>query len=194
MLNPVVLIMIPLFSPSRASEAVHVFIAQLFNTALLMMILRTNYGVTVTEFFFAHNLETFNFIGPKWYAVVAMPVVTTISINMLAPPIVHFILYYLWPFPSNTSKSVTYRLYRQLRYYCSGRPLGAYTQNELNQMFDVDVWNIAAAYAELLLSTFVVLMYSSGVPLLLWVGFFGLVFKYFLRPISLHTYLYDFAD
>ena len=56
----------------------------------------------------------------------------------------------------------------------------AVTQNQMNQALKgaTKDWNLAASYGELLLSMFVCLAYSSGIPILLWIGCFGFTLKF----------------
>ena len=66
---------------------------------------------------------------------------------------------------------------------CLARQKGkTHSQNQLNKAYSdaVDEWNIAASYGELLLCMTICLAYSSGIPVLLWIGTCGFTIKFYV--------------
>ena len=149
-------------SDDMGSTAFRTFLLQFCNTALLVLLLRADEHFPVLD---AAPTEKYRNVCAKWYATVGAPLIKTMLINFLAPAVTHF-----------GKTQVVSRLKRWLK------EKKAVTQNGLNQAYadSTDDWNLAGAYAELLLPVAVCLVYSSGIPLLLWVATVGLTFKYYV--------------
>jgi hypothetical protein len=149
-------------SDDMGSTAFRTFLLQFCNTALLVLILRADEHLPVLD---AAPTEKYENVSAKWYATVGAPLIKTMIVNFLAPAVTHF------------GKA---RVVSSLKLWLKGKK--AVTQNGLNQAHadSTDDWNMAGAYAELLLPVAVCLVYSSGIPLLLWVATIGLTFKYWI--------------
>ena len=89
-------------------------------------------------------------------------------INFMAPAFAHFV------------KSKTVPVVK-INHPTKGQSK-VFTQNGLNRLQDncVDDWNMAASYGELLMPMAVCLVYSSGIPVLLYIAAFGFAFKYWV--------------
>jgi hypothetical protein len=144
------------------SIAFRTFLLQFCMTGLLVILLRADLHLPVMD---AAPTEKYGNMGAKWYATVGAPLVKTMFINFLAPAITH-------AGKANTMPMIKLKM----------KEKKAATQNGLNKVYDscTDSWNMAASYGELLMPMAVCLLYSSGIPLLLWIATFGFCFKYWV--------------
>eukprot|EP01047_Picozoa_sp_COSAG01_P027214 COSAG01_NODE_1789_length_9228_cov_4.869989_5_plen_742_part_00 len=165
----------------HATTTVKVFMCQLFNTAILVLILRSNFGVVR-----AVPGEHYDQVNAKWYGNIGAPLVTTMIIQFMTPPGIKAVLYVV------NLCIVSLQQGKQK------------TQNALNELLVAGEWNIAAAYGEVLLGAFVPLLYGSGIPLLYWVAAAGFQLRYwvdkwavlrmFQKPPLYGPELFDFLD
>ena len=166
-----------------ASKSIRVFICQLTNTAILVLVLKTNVG-------FVARIPGRHFNSPtaEWYAKIATPMVPTMIIQYAVPCIFHLINYiwrhWIW------SPIMQWR---------------ATTQNQLNQAVEPDEYGLAAAYGEILLAMSVTLIFGSGVPLLYWIAAVGFGVRYWVDrcvilrvckkpPLYSHTLINSFDE
>ena len=132
------------------STSLRVYACQLLNTAILMLILRS-------EFSIFHDLpgEHYPTVNAKWYAEVGAPLIQTMAIQFATPPGVQIFTILL--------KTVTARKGAQK----------ATTQNQLNESQAPHNFEIAAGYGEVLLAASVTMIFGSGIPLLYHVATVG---------------------
>jgi hypothetical protein len=147
-------------SKDMGSIAFRVFLLQLCMTGILVVILRAD--IPAMNFL---PSEKYQNVCAKWYAAVGGPLIKTMALNFCVPPGAHYV------------KTAVFNLIGRIK---AGR---AITQNQMNRAYksSTQEWNLAASYGELLLSLVVTLAYSSGIPLLLWVGTFGFTLKYWVE-------------
>lgn len=153
------------------SIAFRTFLLQFFNTGLLVLLLRMDQHLPVLD---AAPTEKYGNICAKWYATVGAPLIKTMVINFLASVVKH------------AGKAIAAARVKR----CT-KAKKVMTQNGLNQVYadSTDSWNMAGAYAELLLPMAVCMLYSSGIPVLLWIATAGFTYKYWVdKWCMLHLY------
>eukprot|EP01046_Picozoa_sp_COSAG06_P010237 COSAG06_NODE_555_length_14353_cov_3.329311_5_plen_1164_part_00 len=137
------------------STSLRVYAVQVLNTAILMLILRSEFSIFRTL-----PGEHYATVNAKWYAEVGAPLVMTMVIQFSTPPSVHIVM------------MLVNKLLRSIK----GR--SAKTQNQLNQSQAPDGFEIAAGYGEVLLATSVTLIFGAGIPLLYHVAAVGFFVRY----------------
>ena len=137
------------------ATSLRVYAVQVLNTAILMLILRSEFSVFSTL-----PGEHYSTVNAKWYAEVGAPLVMTMVIQFATPPFVHVI--------SN-------QVFAVLARFKSGR---ARTQNQLNQANAPRGFEIAAGYGEILLAASVTMIFGPGIPLLYHVAAVGFFVRY----------------
>ena len=149
----------------QGGVAIRVFMCQLFNTAILMLFLRSNLSIVS-----AIPGDHFEHVNARWYATVGAPLVGTMFIQFLTPLVVKIVSYAVSTFKVRMSADKTV------------------TQHALNRLMAPDEFNIAASFGEVLLAATVSLLFGGGIPILYWVAAAGFalrcVFRYRKVEIS----------
>ena len=141
----------------QGAVAIRVFVCQLFNTAILMLILRSEFG-PVSGIPGDHFAQ----VNAKWYAAIGAPLVGTMLIQFMTNPIVVGIQC------SITALKVKLGVGNKQ------------TQNGLNELLMPADFNIAASYGEALLAATVTLFYGGGIPFLYWIAAAGFTLRFCL--------------
>ncbi len=137
------------------STSMRVYAVQVLNTAILMLILRSEIG-----FFGKLPGAHYSTVNAKWYAEVGAPLIMTMVIQFATPPSVHIVMGAVF----NIKARVQSR--------------SAKTQNQLNIANAPHGFEIAAGYGEVLLATSVTLIFGAGIPLLYHVAAVGFFVRY----------------
>ena len=134
--------------------AIRVYMCQLFNTAILMLILRSELKVVM-------NIPGDHFaqVNAQWYASIGSPLVATMFIQFMTPAVV---------------KAITYGVSILKLQISAGK---AQTQHALNELMAPAEFNIAASFGEVLLAATVSLLYGGGIPILYWVAAAGFTLR-----------------
>ncbi|CEL91601.1 unnamed protein product [Vitrella brassicaformis CCMP3155] len=130
------------------SRIVKVFVAQWLNTGVIVLLLNMRLG---NKSFYLGPTKIGGEFGdfvPEWYIKVGMSVLLTIMVNVVSP---HGIAFAMLPL-------------RPLFRMCGKR--SAKIQADLNKVFTNPSFDLDVRYAQTLQTVWVVLMYSSGMPLL----------------------------
>lgn len=137
------------------STSIRVFLAQVLNTAILMLLLRSEFGVF-------NDLPGTHYktVNAKWYAEVGAPLIVTMAIQLLTPPAIQFVMVFV----------------DKLKIWILSR--SAKTQNQLNAAHQPREFLIAAGYGEILLVMAVTLIFGAGIPLLYHVAAVGFFIRY----------------
>ena len=137
------------------STSLRVYAVQVLNTAILMLILRS-------EIWFFGKLpgEHYPTVNAKWYAEVGAPLVMTMVVQFATPPSVHVVM------------GLVYEIKARIQ------SRSAKTQNQLNIAQAPHGFEIAAGYGEVLLATSVTLIFGAGIPLLYHVAAVGFFVRY----------------
>lgn len=145
-----------------------VFIGQFINTALVAMIVYGNIpvvGKNVPDEFpiLAGEFEDFN---SGWYFLVGVQIMTTIIVNVIMPivPLVLEVMFKM-ALPLTTK--------------------GTVLQSELNNAYLGSDFLLSTRYGMLLNSMFTCFMYSSGMPILLFIGVFIFFVTFWVDKIQL---------
>ena len=136
------------------STALSVYVCQCLNTAILMLVIRSNFWI-----FGSLPGEHYDTVNAKWYATVGTPLIQTMIIQFLTPPCIH----------------ISMHAYGGCKRSCACR---AKTQNSLNATLAPTSFEIAAGYGEILLAATVTLIFGAGVPLLYHVACVGFALRY----------------
>jgi hypothetical protein len=136
------------------STALRVYACQSLNTAILMLILGSNFWV-----FGSLPGEHYDTVNAKWYATVGTPLIQTMIIQFATPCSMHLIMHAVGGCKRSCAK-------------------GAKTQNLLNAALAPTNFEIAAAYGEILLAATVTLLFGAGIPLLYHVAAVGFFVRY----------------
>ncbi|KAJ0404203.1 hypothetical protein P43SY_002046 [Pythium insidiosum] len=174
------------------SRVTKVFLAQFFNTALLLIIINAN-----LDYFFddpeALSLDSFPILNgkysdfsPGWYMDVGVSLILTMIINTFSPHVYVVFNYLLGEAQrfADRSFSFDYSLTRQD------------TQRDLEAFYRGPQFDLAYRYAQSLTTIFITYLFSAGMPLLHLVGFMQMIMTYwadkftFLR-IARSPPLYD---
>ena len=139
----------------QGSLAFKIFVAQFTNTAVLLIALRAD-----TSLLAFIPGQKYGQANAEWYAKVLTPLVTTMTIQYIAPPASHFGKYFA---------------FGVLRKILSKT---AWTQNQLNIMHEDKELKVASSYGEVLVGMSVPLLYNSSLPILNWIAGFGFLLKY----------------
>ena len=139
------------------STALSVYICQCLNTAILMLVIRSNFWI-----FGSLPGEHYDTVNAKWYATVATPLIQTMIIQFLTPPCIH----------------ISMHAFGGCKRSCACR---AKTQNLLNAAMAPTSFEIAAGYGEILLAATVTLIFGAGVPLLYHVAAVGFGLRYIVE-------------
>ena len=137
------------------ATSLRVYAVQVLNTAILMLILRSEFSVFSTL-----PGEHYSTVNAKWYAEVGAPLVMTMVIQFATPPSVHII-------SMQVKRLIAWVKSRKAR-----------TQNQLNQAQAPHGFEIAAGYGEILLAASVTMIFGSGIPLLYHVAAVGFFVRY----------------
>lgn len=137
------------------STSLRVYAVQVLNTAILMLILRS-------EIWFFGKLpgEHYPTVNAKWYAEVGAPLVMTMVVQFATPPSVHVVMGLVFEIKARIQSR------------------SAKTQNQLNIAQAPHGFEIAAGYGEVLLATSVTLIFGAGIPLLYHVAAVGFFVRY----------------
>ena len=156
-----------------ASLMTKLFLMKLLNTGIVVLIVNANledHGASVSSPelpLFAGSHGDFNM---SWYYTVGTSILTTMIVNSVS--------FVVWPLLGafNTWKA----LCRDRG--CSTNKMRSKkkTQHEYNSQFIGPEFLLADRYAACLNNMFVCLMYSAGMPMLLWVGFVGSFLRFVL--------------
>jgi hypothetical protein len=136
------------------------FFIQLINTGLLILIVNAKVSeVTLPEFFpiFAGKYTDFTV---EWYRVVGATIVLTMMINIISP--------HIGAFGKIFMKGVFRCLDRGCT--CDKRKTRKLLQDEYNEVYSGPEFNIEVRYAQSMTTIFIIMIYSSGMPLLYLVG------------------------
>ena len=146
----------------QGSVALRVWMCQALNTAILMLILRSEFGPV-------QNIpgDHFEQVNAKWYASVGQPLVGTMVIQFLTPP-----AFKLFAWVASTLRQ------------CAQED-GVRTQNRLNGLMRRPDFDMAASYGELLLAATVTLLYGGGLPFLYWVAAAGFRLRYWADKVAI---------
>lgn len=135
----------------HASLARKVFVFQFLNTVGLTILLNSQFADP--------GLPV---VGDgKWYYTVGADLIQVMILNVAVPPTVHVL------------KFVAQRVLQSLA--------KAQTQAVLNKRFEPPAWNLAASLGEVLFISWTTLTLSTGMPIMLWIGAFGLGLKYWVE-------------
>ena len=120
--------------------------------------------------------EKFDSVNAKWYSVVGTPLIATTVANFLMP----IVEYCVSALQARARRgAMLRRVGARLCCQMAGSAADvAYTQTQLNRWHESPPWNVAVGFSEMLLNIFVILLYSSGIPILYWVGAVGFSAKY----------------
>lgn len=177
------------------SRVTKVFLAQFFNTAILLVIINAN-----LNYFFEDDEATNGFglsafpilngkyadFSPAWYSDVGVSLILTMIINTYSPH-VYVVMNYLrqeWKRFADRGYSSDYSLTK------------LDTQRDLEILHRGPKFDLAARYAQSLTSIFIIYLFSAGMPLLHLIGFAEMIMTYwadkftFLR-IARSPPLYD---
>ena len=150
--------------------AIKVFIAQFINTGLLVLILSVDFPVKAPAFGLTQH-PTVNSIDARWYGKYGASLVQTMATNFCVAPFSHVATLVI--------RKIMQRIQRR----------SAVTQNQLNRIYVRPELNIASSYGEVLMGIATTLVYSSCMPIMLWVAFFGFLLKYWADKWAIiHTY------
>eukprot|EP01043_Picozoa_sp_COSAG02_P025961 COSAG02_NODE_1480_length_12399_cov_250.195935_1_plen_213_part_00 len=132
------------------ATSMRVYACQLLNTAILMLVLRSN-------FWLFHDLpgQHYTTVNAKWYAEVGAPLIQTMIIQFMTPPGIQIFTAILKPCLASKSAK------------------GAATQNQLNASQQPHSFEVAAGYGEVMLAASVTMIFGSGIPLLYHVAAVG---------------------
>ena len=141
------------------STAFRVFLLQVLMTGVLVILLRAD--IPIMSMF---PMEKFRNVCAKWYSAVGAPLIKTMFVNFCVPAMTHLAVH--------TRSWVTLAL----------KIPHALTRNQRKKVCTSTTqdWNLAASYGELLVSMTVCLAYSSGIPVLLWIGTCGFTIKFYV--------------
>lgn len=180
----------------QSSLMLKVFAAQLFNTALLVVILNSSkealgiVGVIIDKM--RPSGQYFDDFSNDWYNNVGAAIISAMLIQNVTPPAAQILTGVLSNWKRGRKRRATLRHARgeQGEQGClslktcmacaclDGEP--AYTDDELRNSVTGPDFKIAACYAEAFLLVFVSLMYGSGLPILYPLAVFGFTFKFFV--------------
>jgi hypothetical protein len=156
------------------SQFKKLFLAQFMNTALVVLLLHINlHGAT--DFIPGNDGETVS-IGKgeytdfelDWFLLVGSGLALTISLQTVSA--------------SLSPLALSMGLGPLLRSVFAKKK---YTQNSLNELFTNPEWNLALRLAQTMNVIFCVLMYCSGMPILLWFGCFYCFAAYWVDKYTL---------
>ena len=140
-----------------ASISYRVFMSQVLNTALLILLTSFFARVGIVAIPGRH----FDSPNAQWYQEVASPVVFTMALQFVTPALLHLVIH--------------------LAQHWLIRPIKAWrsrTQFQLNRSQEPLDYDLAASYGEVLLAMAVPLLFGSGVPLLYWVAAIGFAWRF----------------
>ena len=108
--------------------------------------------------------EKFDSVNAKWYSVVGTPLIATTVANFLMP----IVECWVSALQARARRgAVLRRVGARLCCQMAGSAADvAYTQTQLNRWHESPPWNVAVGFSEMLLNIFVILLYSSGIPIL----------------------------
>jgi hypothetical protein len=133
------------------------FVAQFFNTAILVVLVNAYIpGISSAS----DRTRLYEDFTSTWYANVGAGLVLTMGIQLVTPHIAVIIAGLT--ISGKRSKSL------------------APSQNDLNNMYMGPVFQVPLRYSQVYTYAFVVLVYSSGMPLLLWMGTFAFAIFYWV--------------
>jgi hypothetical protein len=155
-------------SREQSSVTVKMFIGMFINTGLILLLVNANFqhlagSETAFGLFFDGAYQDF---VTEWFLSVGISLCLTIFINMFTP--------HLYP--------VLYIPLGWLRRQCCVQKNA--TQDELNKLFDGEKFDLAERYAAILNTIFVVLFYSSGMPIVLLMGALTFFFAFWFDKLS----------
>jgi hypothetical protein len=139
------------------SKAIRVYFCQLANTAVLILLLTSDFGP-----FSIIPGTHYATINSEWYASIGAPMVSTMLIQF---------------FTAWGIDTCTYTMKAPIN-WLKGRL--APTQNARNATQAPPEFDLSAKYGEILLAISVILVFSSGIPLLYWVGAFGFTVRFWV--------------
>eukprot|EP01051_Picozoa_sp_SAG22_P001640 SAG22_NODE_67_length_22882_cov_25.671553_2_plen_1223_part_00 len=146
----------------RTGLATKIYVVQMLNTAVMTVLIHVPIPIwNKMPFGLAPSEDDWPIDG-EWYKTVGAPLQLTVMVNFAATPLVS-VLKFL----------VRRALLRLRRCVNRGQTLGAVTQNQLNKLVEYPEWDMSSSYAVVLVNVSMCLLYSAGMPALLWVGCIG---------------------
>ncbi|EQC32603.1 hypothetical protein SDRG_09917 [Saprolegnia diclina VS20] len=152
-----------------------IFLAQFFNTTLIVLFLNANLsGISTTS-------DTgFHFVGLSllngkyadfsvdWYNDVGVALLLTMLINAISPQIGVFVTYLLRQVAQWRDRSFTFDFTRTRQE----------TQRDLEALYRGPEFDLATRYSQIINTIFITLLFSSGMPLMLLIGLFSIIITY----------------
>eukprot|EP01047_Picozoa_sp_COSAG01_P070918 COSAG01_NODE_10876_length_2064_cov_1.679389_1_plen_611_part_00 len=152
----------PTIESQLRNEAHSVFISQILNSAILIVVIRSSLPL-VRDIPGDHHTPGAN---SKWHATVGVIIASTLAVQFLIPP-----LAFLWLRILTTSE----------KWWHSRRAL---TQNQLNRAhYELSLrhYDLASSYAEVLIALFITMVFGPGIPLLYWISALGFAFRFWVE-------------
>ncbi|KAH9129907.1 hypothetical protein AeMF1_000070 [Aphanomyces euteiches] len=151
-----------------------IFIAQFFNTALIVLLLNANMddvmsdgaGATIAGFkLFSGKYSDFSV---NWYNDIGISLMLTMIINMVSPHADVFITYVIMEMKRFIDRgfSFDFSITRQD------------TQRDLEALYRGPEFDLASRYSVVMNTIFITLLFSSGMPLMLLIGLFSMIITY----------------
>jgi hypothetical protein len=138
-----------------ASIALKIFVSQLLNTGLLVLLLRSQLVEAATELLPGQHYKQ---ISARWYAEIGSPLILTMLIQFFTCPTANLVLRIV---------PVLLRcLFGTKGPCCCCSKLKATTQNALNDLYKPPDFDMHVSHAETMLGVVVTLLYGVG----LWIG------------------------
>ena len=149
----------------KTSFVVKTFLAQLLNTAIIILLVNTRFSYS-ENFLFRGKFEDFS---PLWYRSVGTTLLYTMIVNIFMGPFVNCTFAYL-----RAQKRCKDR-------GCGCNPKSTKTQyqEDYNALYTGPPFRIDFRYAGILTQLYVCFIYSAGMPLLYLVTLIFLIVKYY---------------
>lgn len=164
------------------SQVIKIFLAQLCNTALLVIIINANIqSFYPTKHMTSINVSSFQFLSGKygdfsaeWYQDVGVSLMLTMIINILSPHLNTFVTYLRLEIKRFWDRGCTFDYSRTKQD----------TQRDLDTLYRGPKFDLAQRYAQILTTIFITYLLSAGMPLLHVIGFCGIFITYWADKFS----------
>ncbi|RHY34758.1 hypothetical protein DYB32_000693 [Aphanomyces invadans] len=160
-----------------------IFIAQFFNTALIVLLLNANMddvmdnsaGASINGIkIFTGKYSDFSV---SWYNDVGISLMLTMIINMVSPHAGVFITYVVLEIKRFADRSFSF----------DWTITHQETQRDLEALYRGPEFDLASRYSVVINTIFITLLFSSGMPLMLLIGLFSMIITYWTDKFSTVT-------
>ncbi|OQR84185.1 hypothetical protein ACHHYP_13738 [Achlya hypogyna] len=152
-----------------------IFLAQFFNTVIIVLLLNANLSGISSEPASGFHLASFSLLNGKhsdfsvdWYNDVGVALLLTMIINILSPQLGVLVTYVVLEVKRWVDRGCSFNYSRTRQE----------TQRDLEALYRGPEFDLATRYSQVINTIFITLLFSSGMPLMLLIGLGSIIATY----------------